>query len=202
MTGQIKQISKKQEIDYKSIICLIKNTKKSLLKIVFQHLTEFDELILEQLYFQEIEKLQLNYILQNKSFQILNPNKYKSYLEMINTSIIAFYTDFRSFKVFESPNLKIIEKFFDTLLQKTERISQNYLIEFEKTGQNSLTTPLSFPNHIFPNLEAYQLFKKSKEKTTTAEDIGFLFRIFSEKASNPLIITTETPFRNWYNAYN
>lgn len=197
---QIKQVSKKQELDHKTIIRLIKNTKKSLLKIVFKHVATFEELILEQLYGEELETLQLEYTIQNKSFQILNPSKYKSYLELINNSIIAFYTDFSIYGELKNPYFKIIEKFFDTLLLKTESLATKHLLEFEKIQKESTKSLFSFPTHIFANLEAYQYFKESEDKASTAEDIGFLFRVFSEKATTPLIIAKETAFRNWYNA--
>jgi hypothetical protein len=199
ITSQVKQLSKKQELEYKTIIRLLKNTKSSLLNIVFQYLTTFDELILEELYNREIEKLELNYLLKNQSLQILNPKKYKSFLQMINTGVMAFYFDLKSHTNLESPHFNIINKYFDTLLLKIKTLSQKYLIEFEKGQDTIACNPFLYPSHIFANLEAFQQFKESENKAHTAEDIGFLFRHFSEKSKPVRIVAKETPFRKWYN---
>ena len=197
--NQMKSYAKNQKVESTTITKLIQRIKTSMLNIVMEHITEHDEKLLNQLMERELEHLKLNYYLKNESLRILTPHKYKNFLQIVHKGIQAFYADFRNYPLLENPYLEIINNHFDRILLKIESLSTKYLIEFEKITHADETPLLSFPNHIFKNYEAFMHYKSSEKKATTPEDIGFLFRHFSEKSYPPQIITTETVFRAWHN---
>ena len=186
--------------------------------------TKFDELLLEKLCEKEVAKLNVAYFMKNEALQILNPNKYSDYVELVRKGISAFYYDLKAFVDSESEYFKLIEKYFLKIVSKMEalelqcnqqQVSYTLLTApIETTAVNNpietttveITsvemTPIEtthLPTHIFKNVQAFNFFCVLAKGASNQEEIGFYYRQMSEKENPKQIVAKETVFRTWFN---
>lgn len=201
ITNQIKIEALEKGIDEKNITKFIKKVNKSVINIATKFSMDVEEKAIEKIYENELEKINTDYLFHNRSLQILNPNKYKFYRELIKKALLAYRQDFKAFINKENICSKAIEKLFAKLMDKMEILDQQYNAQITTANQTPFVEnkSINFPTHIFKNQEAFQFFTEYANKTTKSEDIGFAFRQMSEKESPQLIVAKETVFRNWFN---
>lgn len=201
ITNQIKKEAKQKGVDDKKIKKFLKEVNRAVINVVITFSKDFEEQAIQKICKNELEKINVDYFLQNPGLQILDTNKYKIYKELIKRAFLAYSQDFKAYINKENTCFKVIEKLFAMLMDKMEIIDQQYNSIATATTQTPAINKNKgeYPTHIFKNWNAFQLFTEYANCTTKSEDIGFAFRQMSEKESLQLIVAKETVFRDWFN---
>lgn len=127
------------------------------------------------------------------------PREKETYLKVLKTWLID-QIELRKRKLDWSvlpPEYQYVQEYAQNLLPQriiNPRVSKGLPLA---TTFNSQRTP--YPQHIFANEKAYQLFSLWIRHFKTAAAVSFIFRTMAEKEKPPLILVNDTPFRTWFN---
>jgi hypothetical protein len=174
--------------------------KKSIIKLMIDSYMDYEEAVFDILVDEELKNLKVDYLIENKALQYLEPHKYKFYLDCLYKGFNALYFDMQSYTDFSNPLFEGAERLFKNLIDKLHKaagkehpeITTPTTVNFTKESKN-------YPTHIFRRYDDFQLFDAVMQHDPNADEIGFLFRTMSEQETPAAIVVKETPFRTWFN---
>ena len=167
---------------------------------MIHHYMNHEEAAFDLLLEHELKTLKVDYLIENKALQYLEPHKYKQYITCLNRGFNALYQDMKSYTDFSHPFFASAEKLFHSIIEKLNQAAgQDNAVVNSPFISKTETTTNSYPAYIFRNSEDSQLFDTLMQNNPSAEEIGFVFRTMSEVENPPTIVVKETVFRNWFN---
>lgn len=196
---QIEICATDKNLESVSITTFIEQNWQILYSIVVNLIEQKNASTNEAYFLDKMQQLNLNYLIKNRSLQILYPEKYVDYLKLVQKSTNAFHADLMDFISEQSSCCEAINNYFKALNDNLENEAKIDLINFQKDIHSTTSEIGKFPTNIFLDYEAFTIFEKSVKQAITKDDIGFLFRYYSENCKPPKIVAKETAFRNWYN---
>ena len=200
ISDALEQMLQKENIDSFSVKSFLKKFKKALSNLMIHHYMNHQEAAFDLLLENELKKLKVDYLIENKALQYLEPQKYQHYLSCLNKGFHALYQDMKSFTDFSDPFFASAEKLFQNIIEKLEQAAgpDNAIIKSPIVPKMETNTT-NYPAHIFRKSEDAQLFDSLMQNNPSADKIGFVYRTMSETENPPTIVVKETAFRNWFN---
>ncbi|RAR73699.1 hypothetical protein [Flavobacterium aciduliphilum] len=196
----LEQILQTQNIEAHSVKSFLKKFKKALIKLMIHHYMYHEETAFELLLEHELKTLKVDYLIENKALQILEPHKYNQYINSLNRGFNALYHDMKAYTDFSNPFFEAADKLFQNIMAKLNQAAgiDNPEIEAPKTTITE-TESKNYPTHIFRTHRDFQLFDVLMQHNPKADEIGYIFRTMSEIENPSAIVVKETAFRNWFN---
>lgn len=200
VSDSLEQMLRKQEIESHSVKSFLKKFKKALINIMIKHYFTHEQVAFDLLIEQELKILKIDYVINNKALQFLDPQKYKQYISSLNKGFNALYHDMKAFTDFSNPFFAAADKLFQNIIAKLNQAAGIESIN-DSTSQSQTVkySNNNYPSHIFRRYEDFQLFDTLMQTNPKAEEIGFIFRTMSEEETPKKIVVRETVFRNWFN---
>lgn len=196
----LEQMFQKENIESFSVKSFLKKFKKALTNLMIQHYMNHEEAAFDLLLEHELKTLKVEYLIENKALQYLEPEKYQHYLMCLNKGFHALYQDMKSFTDFSDPFFASAEKLFQNIIAKLEQAAGPHTTVLNSPIIPKMETQtIAYPSFIFRDSEDFQLFDTLMQNNPSAEEIGFVYRIMSEAENPPTIVVKETAFRNWFN---
>ena len=196
----LEQMLQNQNIEAYSVKSFLKKFKKALINIMIKHYMSHEQVAFDLIIEQELKILKVDYVINNKALQFLDPQKYKQYISSLNKGFNALYHDMKAFTDFSNPFFAAADKLFQNIIAKLNQAAgiDNPEQEAPRTTITE-TESKNYPTHIFRKYEDFQLFNSMMQNSPKADEIGFIFRTMSETENPPAIVVKETAFRKWFN---
>lgn len=200
ISDALEQMFQKENIEFFSVKSFLKKFKKALTNLMIHHYMNHEEAAFDMLLEHELKTLKVEYLIENKALQYLEPQKYQQYINCLNRGFNALYQDMKSYTDFSHPFFASAEKLFQNIIEKLEQAagSDNAVLISPIIPKIESQT-ITYPSFIFRNSEDFQLFDTLVKEHQTADEIGFVYRMMSETENPPTIVVKETAFRNWFN---
>lgn len=196
----LEQMLQTQNIESFSVKSFLKKFKKALVQLMIHHYMNHEEAAFDLLLEHELKTLKVDYLIENKALQYLEPHKYKHYLNCLNRGFNALYQDLKSYTDFSHPFFASAEKLFQCIIAKL-----NCAAGEATAAPNQIAVPVieaetyNYPTHIFRNYQDFKLFDTLMQRNPVADEIGFVYRTMNETEKPSTIVVKETEFRNWFN---
>jgi hypothetical protein len=200
ISDALEQMFQKENIESFSVKSFLKKFKKALTNLMIQHYMNHEEAAFDLLLEHELKTLKVDYLIENKALQYLEPHKYKQYITCLNRGFNALYQDMKSYTDFSHPFFASAEKLFQSIIEKLNQAvgTDNEVVNSPFIPKNETNTN-NYPAYIFRKPEDYLLFNTLMENNPSADEIGFVYRRMSEAENPTTIVVKETAFRNWFN---
>jgi hypothetical protein len=196
----LEQMLQTQNIESFSVKSFLKKFKKALVQLMIHHYKNHEEAAFDLLLEHELKTLKVDYLIENKALQYLEPHKYKHYLNCLNRGFNALYQDLKSYTDFSHPFFASAEKLFQNIIAKLALAAgPDTTVLISPIIPKIESQTITYPSFIFRNSEDFQLFDTLMQNNPSAEEIGFVYRKMSEAENPPTIVVKETVFRNWFN---
>lgn len=200
ISDALEQMFQKENIESFSVKSFLKKFKKALTNLMIHHYMNHEEAAFDLLLEHELKTLKVDYLIENKALQYLEPHKYQQYINCLNRGFNALYQDIKSYTDFSHPFFASAEKLFQNIIAKLEQAAgPNNAVLISPIIPKMETQTIAYPSFIFRNSEDFQLFDALMQSNPSADEIGFLYRMMSEKENLPTIVVKETAFRKWFN---
>ena len=200
ISDALEQMFQKENIESFSVKSFLKKFKKALTNLMIHHYMNYEEAAFDLILEHELKMLKVEYLIENKALQYLEPQKYQLYLSCLNKGFHALYQDMKSFTDFSDPFFASAEKLFLNIIAKLEQATgPDNAVLISPIIPKIESHTISYPSFIFRNSEDFQLFDTLVKEHQTADEIGFVYRTMSETENPPTIVVKETAFRNWFN---
>jgi hypothetical protein len=200
ISDALEQMFQKENIESFSIKSFLKKFKKALTNLMIHHYMNHEEAAFDLLLEHELKTLKVEYLIENKALQYLEPQKYQQYINCLNRGFNALYQDIKSYTDFSHPFFASAEKLFQNIIEKLEQAAgTDNAVLISPIIPKIESQTITFPSFIFRNSEDFQLFDALMQSNPSADEIGFLYRMMSETENLPTIVVKETAFRKWFN---
>ena len=200
ISDALEQMFQKENIESFSVKSFLKKFKKALTNLMIHHYMNHEEAAFDMLLENELKALKVNYLIENKALQYLEPHKYQQYINCLNRGFNALHQDMKSYIDFSDPFFASAEKLFQSILGKLDQAaSHENAVIISPFITKTETNTNNYPAYIFRKPEDYLLFNTLMENNPSADEIGFVYRRMSEAENPTTIVVKETAFRNWFN---
>ena len=200
ISDALEQMFQKENIESFSVKSFLKKFKKALTNLMIHHYMNHEEAAFDLLLEHELKTLKVDYLIENKALQYLEPKKYQHYLHCLNKGFNALHQDMKSYIDFSNPFFATAEKLFQSILGKLDQAaSHENAVIISPFITKTETNTNNYPAYIFRKPEDYLLFNTLMENNPSADEIGFVYRRMSEAENPTTIVVKETAFRNWFN---
>jgi hypothetical protein len=200
ISDALEQMFQKENIESFSVKSFLKKFKKALTNLMIHHYMNHEEAAFDLLLEHELKTLKVDYLIENKALQYLEPHKYKQYITCLNRGFNALYQDMKSYTDFSHPFFASAEKLFQNIIAKLEQSAgPDNAVLISPNIPKLETQTIAYPSFIFRNSEDFRLFDALMQNNPSADEIGFVFRTMSEVENPPTIVVKETSFRKWFN---